>query len=114
MQLGYMVMEETKQEMSGSNNDISDDSKFVFEVHNDPVMKDAIDVLEKLGSQSKIILKAKGKSIPNAVAIANIITEKMMKGNSMIQDITLDSEMKKEMGSMISTIEIILVKKSNR
>ena len=108
-----MVMEETKQEELGANNDdVSDDSKFVFEVYNNPVMKDTIDVLERLGSQSKIILKAKGKSIPNAVAIANIITEKMMKGNSMIHDIILDSEMKKEMGSMISTIEIILVKKT--
>ena len=109
-----MAMEETKQEMSNENNDISYDSKFVFEVYNNPVMKDTIDVLERLGSQSKVILKAKGKSIPNAVAIANIITEKMMKGNSMIQDILLDSEMKKEMGNMISTIEIILVKKANR
>ena len=109
-----MAMEETKQEMSNKNSDISHDSKFVFEVYNNPVMKDTIDVLERLGSQSKVILKAKGKSIPNAVAIANIITEKMMKGNSMIQDILLDSEMKKEMGNMISTIEIILVKKANR
>ena len=107
-------MEETKQEMSSENKDVSHDSKFVFEVHSNPVMKDTIDVLERLGSQSKVILKAKGKSIPNAVAIANIITEKMMKGNSIIQDILLDSEMKKEMGNMISTIEIILVKKTNR
>ena len=43
---------------------------------NDPVMKVAIDVLERLGSMSKITLRAKGRSIPNAVAIANISLQK--------------------------------------
>ena len=102
-----MLMEGTEQGTSSSNNE----QKFVFDVYNDPVMKVAIDVLERLGSMSKITLKAKGRSIPNAVAIANIITEKMMKGTSSIEKIHVDSENTREMGRMLSTIEITLVKK---
>jgi len=98
--------------MEGSTQSTStnNDQKFVFDVYNDPVMKIAIDVLEKLGNLSRLTLRAKGRSIPNAVAIANIITEKMMRGNSAIEKIIVDSEDTKEMGRMLSTIEITLVK----
>ena len=102
-----MLMEGTEQGTSSSNNE----QKFVFDVYNDPVMKVAIDVLERLGNLSRLTLRAKGRSIPNAVAVANIITEKMMKGTSAVEKITVDSENTKEMGRMLSTIEIILVKK---
>ena len=101
-----MLMEGSTQSTSTNN-----DQKFVFDVYNDPVMKIAIDVLEKLGNLSRLTLRAKGRSIPNAVAIANIITEKMMRGNSAIEKIIVDSENTKEMGSMLSIIEITLVKK---
>lgn len=99
--------------MEGSTQSTStnNDQKFVFDVYNDPVMKIAIDVLEKLGNLSRLTLRAKGRSIPNAVAIANIITEKMMRGNSAIEKIIVDSENTKEMGRMLSIIEITLVKK---
>lgn len=102
-----MLMEGSEQGTSSSNSE----QTFVFNIYNDPVMKVAIDVLERLGSMSKITLKAKGRSIPNAVAIANIITEKMMKGTSAIEKIHVDSENTREMGRMLSTIEITLVKK---
>lgn len=101
-----MLMEGSTQSTSTNN-----DQKFVFDVYNDPVMKIAIDVLEKLGNLSRLTLRAKGRSIPNAVAIANIITEKMMRGNSAIEKIIVDSENTKEMGRMLSIIEITLVKK---
>ena len=100
-------MEGSKQGVSSTN----DEQKFVFDVYNDPVMKVAIDVLERLGSFNRLTLRAKGRSIPNAVAIANIITEKMMKGTSYVEKINVDSENTKEMGRMLSIIEIILVKK---
>ena len=102
-----MLMEGTEQGTSSSNNE----QKFVFQVYNDPVMKVAIEVLERLGNLSRLTLKAKGRSIPNAVAVANIITEKMMKGTSAVEKISVDSENTKELGRMLSTIEIILVKK---
>ena len=53
---------------------------------------------------------AKGDLIPNAVAVANIVTENMLKGNSEIQNIKLDSVISEEDGQMISNIEIILIK----
>ena len=82
----------------------------VFHVGNEPVMKIAVDLIPKLGKAEKLILKAKGHSIPNAVAIANILTEKMLKGTSKIQKIIVDSEKPQGMGRMLSTIEIIISK----
>ena len=93
------------QEVSNTQNDGR-----VFEVYDDPVMKNAIDVLELLGNLSRVTLRAKGRSIPNAVAIANIITEKMMQGNSKVEKISVDSDAPAGIGRMLSTIEIILVK----
>lgn len=79
-------------------------------IGNDPVMQSAIDVLSLLGNKNKVILKSSGNSIPNAVAVANIITEKMLKGNSKVQKITLDTVSAAGIGKMTSTIEIILNK----
>jgi DNA-binding protein len=44
------------------------------------------------------------------VAVANIITENILKGNSKIYRITVDSEPIHEMGRTLSNIEIILRK----
>jgi len=61
----------------------------IINIGNDPVMLTAVDVLSKLMIKNQIILKARGQSIPNAVAVANIITEKMLKDNSKIEKINL-------------------------
>jgi len=82
----------------------------IINIGNDPVMLLAIDVLSALGNKNQVILRAKGNSIPNAVAIANIITEKMLKGNSKVQKITVDTESSPGIGKMTSTVEIILIK----
>ena len=82
----------------------------IITIGNEPVMLSAIDVLSILGSKNQVILKARGNSIPNAVAIANVITEKMLKGNSKIQKITLDTVESAGIGKMTSTVEIILNK----
>ena len=79
-------------------------------VTNDPVMKTAIDTLTRFSVTNKLVLMAKGDLIPNAVAVANIVTENMLKGNSKIQDIKLDSIISEEDGQMISNIEIVLIK----
>ncbi len=79
-------------------------------IGNDPVMLTAVDVVSKLMNQNKVILKAKGNSIPNAVAVANIITEKMLKDNSKIETINLDTVAEAGIGNMISTVEIIIKK----
>jgi len=89
---------------------ISDYEPSVFDVHNEPVMIEAFNVVSLLGKYKKAILRAKGNSIPNAVAIANIITEKMLKGNSKIDKILVDSEIPAGYGRMLSTIEIVILK----
>jgi len=103
-------------EESKDSNLLSEDSEIqkeqlpIFIVRNEPVMLEAINVITLLGKSNKAILRAKGNSIPNAVAIANIITEKMLKGNSKIQNIVLDTDMPAGIGKMLSTIEIVLLK----
>ncbi len=104
-----MLREEKRKDVSI---DISqdDDNDFVFYVGNEPVMQIAVDLIPKIGKGEKLILKAKGHSIPNAVAVANILTEKLLKGTSRIQKILVDSETPEGMGRLLSTIEIIISK----
>ena len=82
----------------------------IVNIGNDPVMLTAVDVLSKLMIKNQIILKARGQSIPNAVAVANIITEKMLKDNSKIEKINLDTVAEAGIGNMTSTVEIIIKK----
>ena len=101
-------MEETNEPYGQEQTEKSDST--IINIGNDPVMQSALDVLSILGSNHQVILKSRGNSIPNAVAVANIITEKMLKGNSKIQKITLDTVEAPGIGSMTSTIKIILNK----
>ena len=102
-------MSEQEAHQTGSITDSESEKENELIVNNDPVMKTAIDILSKFSLTNKLILKASGDTIPNAVAIANIITENMLKGNSKISDIVLDSEISDDEG-MISNIKIVLVK----
>ena len=97
-----MLMEEVNEPTGQEQTEIN--------IGNDPVMLTAVDVVSKLMIQNKIILKARGNSIPNAVAVANIITEKMLVGNTKIEKINLDTVEKAGIGNMISTVEIIISK----
>ncbi len=92
------------QEVNRSENDGD------FLIKDESVMKSALDVLTELSANKKIVLKADGGLIPNAVAVANIVTENMLKGNSSIQDIKLDSVISDEDGIMTSNIKITLLK----
>ena len=103
-----MLMEETNEPYGQEQTAKSENA--IINIGNDPVMQSAIDVLSTLGNKNQVILRSKGNSIPNAVAVANIITEKMLKGNSNVQKITLDTESAAGIGKMTSTIEIILNK----
>tara|TARA_B110000014_G_scaffold108750_1_gene74530 strand:+ start:635 stop:934 length:300 start_codon:yes stop_codon:yes gene_type:complete len=95
------------QEIERSKNKTDVNSYFI---NDESVMITAVDVLTKLSSSKRIVLMAKGNLIPNAVAVANIVTENMLKGNSKIQDIRLDSVISEEDGQMLSNIEIVLIK----
>ena len=92
------------QEIKRSENNES------YFIKDESVMTSALDVLTEISSNKKVVLKAKGYLIPNAVAVANIVTENMLKGNSSIQDIKLDSIISEDDGQMTSNIEITLVK----
>tara|TARA_B100001013_G_C24459781_1_gene383054 strand:+ start:220 stop:504 length:285 start_codon:yes stop_codon:yes gene_type:complete len=82
----------------------------VFFVEDDPIMQSATNALFMLSKLGRISIKAKGLYIPNAVAIANIITENFLKNNSKVEQINLDSKISDRDGRMISNIEIILLK----
>ena len=92
------------QEVERSENENS------YFIKDESVMTSALDVLTKMSSNKRIVLIAKGDLIPNAVAVANIVTENMLKGNSSIQDIKLDSVISNDSGQMTSNIQIILMK----
>ena len=83
---------------------------FVFYVKNDSVMTNAIDLIPHFGKTENLILRARGNAITNAVAIANIFTEKLLRGKSKIQKITVDSDLPEGMERMVSNIEIIISK----
>ncbi len=95
------------QEVERSENNLDKDSFFVKD---ESVMTSALDVLTALSASKRVVLMAKGNLIPNAVAVANIVTENMLKGNSKIDDIKLDSVISEEDGQMISNIEIVVIK----
>ena len=95
-----MELQEVERSENENNYFIKDES----------VMTSALEALTKLSSNKRIILFAKGDLIPNAVAVANIVTENMLKGNSSINDIKLDSIISEEDGQMTSNIEITLIK----
>lgn len=95
------------QEVERSENNLDKDSFFVKD---ESVMASALDVLTALSASKRVVLMAKGNLIPNAVAVANIVTENMLKGNSKIDNIKLDSVISEEDGQMISNIEIIVIK----
>ena len=103
-----MLMEEIPKQDGQEQTKKLDDPVIV--IGNDPVMQSAVSVLSILGNKHQVLLRAKGNAIPNAVAVANIITEKMLNGNSNIGKITLDTESAAGIGKMTSTIEIILNK----
>jgi DNA-binding protein len=82
----------------------------IINIGNEPVMLTAVEVVSKLINKNQVILKARGNSIPNAVSVANIITENMMKGNSKVEKINLDTVAEAGIGNMTSTVEIIINK----
>lgn len=81
-------------------------------IHQQDIVPCALDILTNLVKYKTVTLVASDQSIPTAVAVANIITENMMKGNSKILDIVVDSEETHENSgpSMVSIIKITIAK----
>ena len=98
------------QGLDTSISDVHNAESPILTIRDKPVMMEAVNALTILGKSKKLIIQAKGLDIPNAVAVANIITEKMLKGNSTISKVSVDTEGEAGIGRMLSTIEIILQK----
>ncbi len=80
-------------------------------IQNQPVMECALDILPDLVKYKTVTLKAYGDSIPTAVAVANVVTENMMKGNAKILDIVVDSESSDgKFGPLVSIIKITITR----
>jgi len=91
-------------------NEQSNQMQDIINIGNEPVMLAATEVLAKLMNKNQMILKARGQSIPNAVAVANIITGTMATGVFKIEKIKLDTVAEAGIGNMTSTVEIIIKK----
>ncbi len=91
-------------------NELKGQEQTIINIGNEPVMLTAVEVVSKLINKNQVILKARGNSIPNAVSVANIITENMMKGNSKVEKINLDTVAEAGIGNMTSTVEIVINK----
>ena len=91
-------------------NELNGQEQTTINIGNEPVMLTAVDVVSKLINQNKVILKARGNAIPSAVAVANIVTEKMLEGSTKIEKINLDTVEEAGIGSMTSTVQIIIKK----
>ena len=79
-------------------------------INQQPVMEYALDILTELVQHKTITLMARGDSIPTAVAIANVLTENMLKGNSTVDNIEVDSESPDGNYALVSLIRITITK----
>lgn len=89
-------------------NDSHPDERTIV-IYQQDIVPCALDLLTELVKHKTVALTAKGQAIPTAVAVANIVTENMMKGNSKILDIIVDSEEEADR-PLVSTIKIVIAK----
>ena len=94
------------------NGNFSNSEGKLVTIHQQDIVPCALDLLTDLVKHKTVTLVASGQSIPTAVAVANIVTENMMKGNSKILDIIVDSEETHEKSgpSLVSLIKITITK----
>ncbi|MDE1845333.1 MAG: DNA-binding protein [Thaumarchaeota archaeon] len=90
-------------------NDSTHPEERLITIYQQDIVPCALDLLTELVKYKTVTLVAKGQSIPTAVAVANIVTENMMKGNSKILDIIVDSEEAADK-PLVSIIKIVITK----
>jgi DNA-binding protein len=81
----------------------------IVTIYQQDVVPCALDILTDLVKYKTVTLLSKGQAIPTAVAVANVVTENMMKGNSKILDIIVDSEEINDK-PLVSIIKIVISK----
>lgn len=90
-------------------NDSPHPDQRLITIYQQDIVPCALDLLTELVKYKTVTLVAKGQAIPTAVAVANIVTENMMKGNSKILDIIVDSEEESDK-PLVSIIKIVVAK----
>jgi len=85
----------------------ANDDNVIYIGHN-PIDNYAMDAVSILGKDGSVTLRSKGRSIPTAVTVANIVTREILKDSSRVRQILLDTDSEPGIGSMTSTIEIRL------
>ena len=80
----------------------------IFEIGKEPNLVKALELAYPLSKSGEITLKAKGEFIPNAITVANILTQRILKDKCKVHKVTVDSEPIVSMGSFNSVIEIVL------
>ena len=90
-------------------NESSNSTGKIFLIDNDEsIMKIAFDVLEIIKKNKMVTVKGKGEMCSKAVAVSNILTERMLKETAKFGKIDVDSEMLDD-GQLISTIKLAIV-----
>ena len=107
-----VVIELLIEDKTKLNGNFSNSESKLVTIHQQDIVPCALDLLTDLVKHKTVTLVANGQSIPTAVAVANIVTENMMKGNSKILDIIVDSEETNDKSgpSLISVIKITITK----
>jgi len=91
------------------NSDSTNSTDEIFLIDSDePIMNIAFNALEMIRKNKKIIIKGKGEMCSKAVAVSNILTERMLKETAKFGKIDVDSEMLDD-GQLISTIKLAIV-----
>ena len=104
--VNYMPTEGTVGPRGGEQAAVPGD---VMYVGKEPVMQAALEAAGVLGRSGRLVLRASGTSIPNAVAVANIVTEEISGGTAAVKDVLLDTTEAAGIGRMTSTVEIIIL-----
>ena len=89
-------------------NDTSSSDEIFLIDNDEPIMNIAFNALEIIRKNKKIIVEGKGEMCSKAVAVSNILTERMLKETTKFEKIDVDSEMSDD-GQLISTIKLSIV-----
>ena len=85
---------------------MNDNGDGIIYIGSNPIDNYAMEAVQALSKKGSVTLRSKGRSIPTAVTVANIVTREVLKSRSRVRQILLDTDAAPGIGSMTSTIEI--------
>ena len=80
----------------------------IYELSRESTMPFVLELISRLREKKEITLKARGKSMANALSLANILTNNHLEAGSKIQQETIDCDPNNKMNGLESTIEMII------